>query len=40
MRINQDFEIPTDTYTVTFEWITFEGEVISDQVTVFIDVVL
>jgi len=40
VRINHDFEIPADNYTVTFEWTTVDGQVFSDQVEVYIDVVL
>jgi len=36
--ISEDFEIPPDTYTVSFDWTTAGGEVISDKVKVGIDV--
>ncbi len=36
--ISRDFEIPADTYHVTFKWTTSSGEVFTDKVKVFIDV--
>ena len=39
-RIQRDFEIPKDTYVVTFAWTTTRGEVLSDTVKVHIDVKL
>jgi len=38
--IVRDFEIPADTYKVTFRWQTKSGQVISDTVKVWIDVKL
>lgn len=40
VRIQSGFQIPADTYTVTFEWLTATGELVSDVVTVHIDVKL
>ena len=39
-RIQSGFEIPADTYVVTFEWKTAGGEIFSDKVRVEIDVEL
>ena len=38
VTITSDFEIPADTYHVTFQWTTASGQVLSDKVKVFIDV--
>ena len=38
VRIHSDFEIPADTYTVSFKWKTKDGTVFSDSVKVLIDV--
>lgn len=40
VRIYSGFEIPADTYTVTFEWTTIYGQTFSDEVKVYIDVKL